>query len=462
MQQHTQRARGGKPYLHTASKCFPTHFLTPLHAWSVVTFHSLLSGGTRQRAPKRSATLLSATSPGSAAAAAGRESTLPAARRQRLPQPRSPHPGCTEPLPALQARATLLRGPQPRRCGRSAPRRARRGGHGRGVGASRRTAGRGAPRPSRNKAGPPPCRPRSLPTPRRRPRGRTGGIRPLAARPAADTAAGQPCSRLRLPPPRPQNGAGTGGAPPRRDGGSRRTETPRHRHRHRLASLPARLSLSPSPNPRRPLRSPGRAAPLPPAAQRGGRAADGGGARGLLAPHFLVPAAAARRRRRGPRRETDISFEPAVEPVTNHWPEPGTNLQCGPGWLPPQIGCLVGQKMAAKEPVPARSPASRSRPALPPRRLPATRAGSSPQRAPSLRAAAAAFPALPASFMGTEAAGAGRGGAPGKRGLSPAVQDCRCCCLLGCWWRLLTACLGCPTPALGSSVERKINHVPPR
>lgn len=245
MQQHTQRARGGKPYLHTASKCFPTHFLTPLHAWSVVTFHSLLSGGTRQRAPKRSATLLSATSPGSAAAAAGRESTLPAARRQRLPQPRSPHPGCTEPLPALQARATLLRGPQPRRCGRSAPRRARRGGHGRGVGASRRTAGRGAPRPSRNKAGPPPCRPRSLPTPRRRPRGRTGGIRPLAARPAADTAAGQPCSRLRLPPPRPQNGAGTGGAPPRRDGGSRRTETPRHRHRRRLASLPARLSLSP-------------------------------------------------------------------------------------------------------------------------------------------------------------------------------------------------------------------------
>lgn len=74
-----------------------------------------------------------------------------------------------------------------------------------------------------------------------------------------------------------------------------------------------------------------------------------------------------------------------MEPVTNHWPEPGTNLQCGPGWLPPQIGCLVGRKMAAKEPVPARSPASRSRPALPPRRLPATRAGSSPQRAASRR-----------------------------------------------------------------------------
>lgn len=185
-----------------------------------------------------------------------------------------------------------------------------------------------------------------------------------------------------------------------------------------LLSPPACFSPSRSPPPA-PLRSPGRAAPLPPAAQRSGRAADGGGARGLLAPHFLVPAAAARRRRRGPRRETDISFEPAVEPVTNHWPEPDTNLQCGPGWLPPQIGCLVGQKMAAKEPVPARSPASRSRPALPPRRLPATRAGSSPQRASSLRAAGAAFPALPASFMGTEAPGAGRGDAPGKRGSLP-------------------------------------------
>lgn len=101
MQQHTQRARGGKPYLHTASKCFPTHFLTPLHAWSVVTFHSLLSGGTRQRAPKRSATLLSATSPGSAAAAAGRESTLPAARRQAASGSHSP----AHPTPAAPSRS---------------------------------------------------------------------------------------------------------------------------------------------------------------------------------------------------------------------------------------------------------------------------------------------------------------------------------------------------------------------
>uniref|UniRef100_A0AAQ4PN41 Uncharacterized protein n=1 Tax=Gasterosteus aculeatus aculeatus TaxID=481459 RepID=A0AAQ4PN41_GASAC len=38
----------------------------------------------------------------------------------------------------------------------------------------------------------------------------------------------------------------------------------------------------------------------------------------------------------------------------NHWPEPGTNLQLSPGWLPYWDGCLVGQKMAAKGPVPAR------------------------------------------------------------------------------------------------------------
>lgn len=54
------------------------------------------------------------------------------------------------------------------------------------------------------------------------------------------------------------------------------------------------------------------------------------------------------------------------ESVSNHWPKPGTNLQCGPGWLPARIGCLVGQKMAAKEPVPARSSASRTLPLRPP------------------------------------------------------------------------------------------------
>lgn len=162
---------------------------------------------------------------------------------------------------------------------------------------------------------------------------------------------------------------------PQREGTHRRGQPPHHpcqdpppRRRRRLPARSLSLSLR-SPRPRGPRVS-----------GRTKRRAAGKRGPGATAPHFLVPAAAARRQRRGPGRETDISFEPAVEPVTNHWPEPGTNLQCGPGWLPPQIGCLVGQKMAAKEPVPARSPASRSRAALPPRRLPATRAGSSPQR----------------------------------------------------------------------------------
>lgn len=211
-----------------------------------------------------------------------------------------------------------------------------------------------------------------------------------------------------------------GGAPPRaRPRGERGTPAgaaappplprpppppPPPRPRHRLPPSPPACSAPPAARPPR-LRSHKEAS---------GRWRGPGAA----APHFLVPAAAARRQRRGPGRETDISFEPAVEPVTNHWPEPGTNLQCGPGWLPPQIGCLVGQKMAAKEPVPARSPASRSRAALPPRRLPATRAGSSPQRAPSRRRRPG--PALPASFMRTEAPGLG-----GRRARLPGAEGRR-------------------------------------
>lgn len=53
--------------------------------------------------------------------------------------------------------------------------------------------------------------------------------------------------------------------------------------------------------------------------------------------------------------ETDISIRANEKSVSNHWPEPSTNLQWSPGWLPPWDGCLVGQKMAAKGPVPARS-----------------------------------------------------------------------------------------------------------
>lgn len=73
-----------------------------------------------------------------------------------------------------------------------------------------------------------------------------------------------------------------------------------------------------------------------------------------------------RRWRRGRRREeTDISFELKWSRFrSDHWPKRDTNLQCSPGWLPSPIGCLVGQKMAAKEPVPARSSTSRTRPPL--------------------------------------------------------------------------------------------------
>lgn len=73
---------------------------------------------------------------------------------------------------------------------------------------------------------------------------------------------------------------------------------------------------------------------------------------------------------RGRRREeTDISFELKWSRFrSDHWPKRDTNLQCSPGWLPSPIGCLVGQKMAAKEPVPARSSTSRTRPPLPPPR----------------------------------------------------------------------------------------------
>lgn len=39
--------------------------------------------------------------------------------------------------------------------------------------------------------------------------------------------------------------------------------------------------------------------------------------------------------------------------VNNHWPEPHTNLRWSPGWFSSQFGRVVGQKMAAGEPVPA-------------------------------------------------------------------------------------------------------------
>ena len=95
-----------------------------------------------------------------------------------------------------------------------------------------------------------------------------------------------------------------------------------------------------------------------------------------------------RRWRRGRRREeTDISFELKWSRFrSDHWPKRDTNLQCNPGWLPSPIGCLVGQKMAAKEPVPARSSASRTRPPLPPPRAaslgvtPSLRASRAPAR----------------------------------------------------------------------------------
>lgn len=92
-----------------------------------------------------------------------------------------------------------------------------------------------------------------------------------------------------------------------------------------------------------------------------------------------------RRWRRGRRRqETDISFELKWSRFrSDHWPKRDTNLQCSPGWLPSPIGCLVGQKMAAKEPVPARSSASSTRPPLPPPRAASLGA------APSLRASRA-------------------------------------------------------------------------
>ena len=99
-----------------------------------------------------------------------------------------------------------------------------------------------------------------------------------------------------------------------------------------------------------------------------------------------------RRWRRGRRREeTDISFELKWSRFrSDHWPKRDTNLQCSPGWLPSPIGCLVGQKMAAKEPVPARSSASRTRPPLPPRlprALPARpRPGPGPASDPAPRA----------------------------------------------------------------------------
>lgn len=99
-----------------------------------------------------------------------------------------------------------------------------------------------------------------------------------------------------------------------------------------------------------------------------------------------------RRWRRGRRREeTDISFELKWSRFrSDHWPKRDTNLQCSPGWLPSPIGCLVGQKMAAKEPVPARSSASSTRPPLPPPRAASLRATPSlrSSRSPALRSPA--------------------------------------------------------------------------
>lgn len=416
MQQHPQRGTGGKPYLrtfpHSSARLVGGHLSFLAFRWNETTCSQpfsnfIVSHLAGQRCSEPIELPLSGLGP----AARSRTATLTPSRSRSsrsTPAHRSfadrNGGGAAAPLHAGPGAAAMgvVSGP---------PAAPRGGGH------SGRAATTWGARRARQQASSPPGR---------GPRGCAGVAQPLGPGPRRTRPRGNrvPASasprlgRKMEPEPGGHLSVETGAAAAHRDPPPPPPRfSPRPSARPPI-SLPPSLSLSP----RRPLCSaplPGRAAPLPPAAQRGGRAADGGGARGLLAPHFLVPAAAARRRRRGPRRETDISFEPAVEPVTNHWPEPGTNLQCGPGWLPPQIGCLVGQKMAAKEPVPARSPASRSRPALPPRRLPATRAGSSPQRVPSLCAAGAASSALPASFMGTEAPDAGRGDAPGKRGSQP-------------------------------------------
>lgn len=114
--------------------------------------------------------------------------------------------------------------------------------------------------------------------------------------------------------------------------------------------------------------------------------------------------------------------------------------------------------MAAKEPVPARSPASRSRPALPPRRLPATRAGSSPQRAASRRhGSARPGPALPASWCPARAAWDAPPPRAGERGharpapppSSPLASVSGRCLLTSVLAPSLGLDQGCPTPAPG-------------
>lgn len=284
---------------------------------------------------------------------------------------------------------------------------------------------------------------------------RAGGGRPrglrAAARPRAqgrDRGPGQ-CPPARLP---AQNGAGRGAAERGPDGAP--TPPPRPRARSSAAASRRR----PGPRPAAPRPGAQRAAPRPRARSPAGPAAGAasqaparpqprprpgreGGREGGEWPRPR------RRWRRGRRREeTDISFELKWSRFrSDHWPKRDTNLQCSPGWLPSPIGCLVGQKMAAKEPVPARSSASRTRPPLPPPRAaslgaaPSLRASRAPaRRGPAPAPPPAAAPPRPSSAGCAERPqprepaeqAAGRGGRlPAEAALPwPAASELRGAC----------------------------------
>lgn len=205
----------------------------------------------------------------------------------------------------------------------------------------RRGAGRGPARPLVPRGDPPPriagarAAPRSASPRRPRPTPAAAGMRETK-RPLRSAA----FPARRLP---GQNGADPG-LPPRE---------PRSR-----PAQPGSGSRPRAQSTRRPAPGPARSTAASPGGPARPKAAD------CECPRPL------RRWRRGRRREeTDISFELKWSRFrSDHWPKRDTNLQCSPGWLPSPIGCLVGQKMAAKEPVPARSSTSRTRPPLPPPR----------------------------------------------------------------------------------------------
>lgn len=210
----------------------------------------------------------------------------------------------------------------------------------------RRGAGRGPARPLVPRRDPPPrlagarAAPRSASPRRPCPTPAAGGMRETK-RPLRGAA----FPARRLP---GQNGAGPG-LPPRE---------PRSR-----PAQPDRGSRPRAQSARRPAPGPARPGPA-----RSTAASPGGPARPKTA-DCECPRPPRRWRRGRRREETDISFELKWSRFrSDHWPKRDTNLQCSPGWLPSPIGCLVGQKMAAKEPVPARSSTSRTRPPLPPPR----------------------------------------------------------------------------------------------